>query len=249
VGQVFVPIFPLPDLTFFPHTLLPLHVFEARYRAMVTDCLARDKRMAVVALEPGYEPAYDGKPAVRRIAAQFRESDYQVKVALRQLLHSEAFWAPESRGALVKSPVELVVGTLRQFDVGYTDPLPFVLLLRNLGQDLFSPPNVRGWPGGEAWIDTRTLLARKAFLERLMRVDEMRLAPMPAMAEKPMARRAQQAMLELRFSADDWLRGFRGREQAVQTVLLALAPAADVSTASGADRVRALTADPVYQLK
>lgn len=68
MGQVFVPIFPLPDLTFFPHTLLPLHVFEARYRAMVTDCLARDKRMAVVALEPGYEPAYDGKPAVRRIA-------------------------------------------------------------------------------------------------------------------------------------------------------------------------------------
>jgi Lon protease-like protein len=68
VAQVYVPIFPLPDLTFFPHTLLPLHVFEARYRAMVTDCLARDKRMAVVALKPGYESAYDGKPAVYRIA-------------------------------------------------------------------------------------------------------------------------------------------------------------------------------------
>jgi uncharacterized protein len=68
VGQVFVPIFPLPDLTFFPHTLLPLHVFEARYRAMVTDCLARDKRMAVVALKPGYESSYDGKPAVHQIA-------------------------------------------------------------------------------------------------------------------------------------------------------------------------------------
>lgn len=68
MAQVFVPIFPLPDLTFFPHTLLPLHVFEARYRAMVTDCLARDKRMAVVALKPGYEPAYEGKPAVHQIA-------------------------------------------------------------------------------------------------------------------------------------------------------------------------------------
>jgi Lon protease-like protein len=68
VDQVFVPIFPLPDLTFFPHTLLPLHVFEARYRAMVMDCLARDKRMAVVGLKPGYEPVYDGKPAVYRVA-------------------------------------------------------------------------------------------------------------------------------------------------------------------------------------
>jgi len=50
VNPVYLPIFPLPDLTFFPHTLLPLHIFEARYRAMITDCLARDRRLAVVGL-------------------------------------------------------------------------------------------------------------------------------------------------------------------------------------------------------
>ena len=66
--RVYLPIFPLPELTFFPHTFLPLHVFEPRYRAMVTDCLARDRRLAVVALEPGYEQHYDGKPAVKPIA-------------------------------------------------------------------------------------------------------------------------------------------------------------------------------------
>jgi uncharacterized protein len=66
--RIFLPIFPLPELTFFPHTLLPLHVFEARYRTMVMDCLARDKRMAVVGLKPGYEPAYEGKPAVHPVA-------------------------------------------------------------------------------------------------------------------------------------------------------------------------------------
>ena len=43
-----VPIFPLPDITFFPHTLLPLHVFEARYRAMVMDALERRGPLAVV---------------------------------------------------------------------------------------------------------------------------------------------------------------------------------------------------------
>jgi len=72
VASVFVPIFPLPDLTFFPHTLLPLHIFEARYRAMVTDCLARDKRMAVVGLKPGYEATYAGKPAVHEVAGMGR---------------------------------------------------------------------------------------------------------------------------------------------------------------------------------
>ena len=63
-----LPIFPLPDVTFFPHTLLPLHVFEARYRAMVMDALARDRRLAVVKLRPGYEAAYAGKPAVHPVA-------------------------------------------------------------------------------------------------------------------------------------------------------------------------------------
>ena len=67
-GLVVLPIFPLPGLTFFPHTLLPLHIFEARFRAMVSDSLARDRRLAVVGLKPGYEAAYEGKPAVYQVA-------------------------------------------------------------------------------------------------------------------------------------------------------------------------------------
>ena len=59
-----LPIFPLPEVTFFPHTFLPLHVFETRYRAMVQDALARDHRIAVVRLRPGYEARYEGKPPV-----------------------------------------------------------------------------------------------------------------------------------------------------------------------------------------
>lgn len=63
-----LPIFPLPDLTFFPYTLQPLHIFEARYRAMVTDALARDRRLAIVKLRPGYEATYAGRPAVHPVA-------------------------------------------------------------------------------------------------------------------------------------------------------------------------------------
>ncbi|MBI4241747.1 MAG: LON peptidase substrate-binding domain-containing protein [Candidatus Rokubacteria bacterium] len=67
-SRIVLPIFPLPDLTFFPHTLQPLHIFEARYRAMVTDALARDGRLAIVRLRPGYEPIYAGTPAVHAVA-------------------------------------------------------------------------------------------------------------------------------------------------------------------------------------
>jgi Lon protease-like protein len=63
-----LPIFPLPDVTFFPHTMLPLHVFEARYRAMITDALARDRKIAVVRLKPGFEASYAGKPPVFPVA-------------------------------------------------------------------------------------------------------------------------------------------------------------------------------------
>lgn len=63
-----VPIFPLPDVTLFPHTVLPLHVFEARYRAMITDALARDRLLAVARLLPGYEESYAGKPPVAPVA-------------------------------------------------------------------------------------------------------------------------------------------------------------------------------------
>jgi Lon protease-like protein len=66
--RVVVPMFPLPEITLFPHTLLPLHIFEARYRALVTDVLARDRRLCIAQLEPGYEATYAGKPAVRPVA-------------------------------------------------------------------------------------------------------------------------------------------------------------------------------------
>ena len=64
----YVPIFPLPDLALFPNTLLPLHIFEPRYRAMVTDSLARDRRLAIVGLKPGYDSEYAGRPPVHEVA-------------------------------------------------------------------------------------------------------------------------------------------------------------------------------------
>ena len=62
-----IPIFPLPGVQLFPHALLPLHVFEPRYRELVRDAAIGDKLIAPATLIPGYEPEYHGRPRVRPI--------------------------------------------------------------------------------------------------------------------------------------------------------------------------------------
>lgn len=59
-----LPIFPLPNCVLLPGGLLPLHVFEPRYRELTRDCLAGHQLMGVARLRPGYETTYYGKPPV-----------------------------------------------------------------------------------------------------------------------------------------------------------------------------------------
>src|SRR5207248_1160912 len=102
------------------------------------------------------------------------------KVALYAIFTSDAFYASENRGVLVKSPIDLVVGTLRQFEMKPSEATPFAVAAAGMGQNLFAPPNVKGWPGQETWINASTLLARKQFLERLFRGDDpSRMAALP----------------------------------------------------------------------
>jgi Lon protease-like protein len=62
-----VPIFPLPTLVLFPHTVVPLHIFEPRYRRMVADALKGEKLIAMALLKPGWEKDYEGAPPVHDI--------------------------------------------------------------------------------------------------------------------------------------------------------------------------------------
>ena len=59
-----LPIFPLPNAVLLPGGLMPLHVFEPRYREMTRDCLDGARLMAVARLRPGYDDSYDGRPAI-----------------------------------------------------------------------------------------------------------------------------------------------------------------------------------------
>ncbi|MCC6195935.1 MAG: DUF1800 domain-containing protein [Burkholderiales bacterium] len=208
---------------------------------------------------------------VTRIAQVFRGRGYDIKAALRALLMSDAFWAADNRGTLVKSPVELVVGTVRQLEVTPPAAMPFAVAAAGMGQNLFSPPNVKGWPGGEAWINSDTLLARKQFVDRLARMDGAAPAMMAALpAEAPQAandagqaraRRFMQAMdrglRNLQFDAPLWVARRPGatpteKMQSAQALLLPLEPVtaeAPRADSDVAEFVRTTLLDPAYQLK
>lgn len=102
-------------------------------------------------------------------AQQLRQSGYDIKQLMRTVLNSEPFWAAHNRGTLVKSPVDLVVGTVRMLPYPRESTQEMLNLCRLLGQELFDPPNVKGWTGGEHWISTQTLLVRNAYLAKLSR--------------------------------------------------------------------------------
>ena len=71
-----VRLFPLPNLVLFPHVMQPLHVFEPRYRELVEDALADDRLIAMALLKPGWEPDYEGRPALFETACLGRILKY-----------------------------------------------------------------------------------------------------------------------------------------------------------------------------
>jgi uncharacterized protein len=86
-----LPLFPLPNVVLFPNVFLPLHIFEARYREMVSDAIAGDRMIGMVLLRPGWEHDYEGRPPVYPIGASGvithheRLSDGRYNIILRGL--------------------------------------------------------------------------------------------------------------------------------------------------------------------
>jgi Lon protease-like protein len=62
-----VPLFPLPNVVLFPRAILPLHIFEERYKAMTADVLAGDRRVAMALLKPGWEKDYYHLPEIEPV--------------------------------------------------------------------------------------------------------------------------------------------------------------------------------------
>ncbi|SLN20548.1 DUF1800 domain-containing protein [Pseudooctadecabacter jejudonensis] len=105
---------------------------------------------------------------VADLAEVWRAADWQIAPLVEALLMSDAFWDASNRGRLVKSPVDLMVGTVRTLGLEMADGRVMGWMTGELGQALFMPPNVGGWPEGVGWINDATAAGRATTLTYLM---------------------------------------------------------------------------------
>jgi len=97
---------------------------------------------------------------VNAMADIFYNANYEIKPLLEYVFTADWFYNDNNTGNLIKAPVEFLVGLNRQFYISYQKPEVMLLFERALGQVLFYPPNVAGWPGGRNWIDSSSLMYR-----------------------------------------------------------------------------------------
>ncbi|MSQ31674.1 MAG: DUF1800 family protein [Dehalococcoidia bacterium] len=103
---------------------------------------------------------------VIRLARIFRDSRYSIKAVMRDILLGPEIKSPKAYRGTVKSPVDVVVTTMRTMGL-QTDGSNIDGFMTRMNQTLFNPPNVAGWPGGNAWISSNTLLERLNFVNRI----------------------------------------------------------------------------------
>jgi uncharacterized protein (DUF1800 family) len=108
------------------------------------------------------------EPSVQTMAQILRENNYELKPVLSTLLKSVMFHTNEVRGAKIKSPTELLLGPMRQFNVGTPDFVYVRQVASQIKQELFSPPNVSGWDGDKVWINTTSLPARNIYTDAVI---------------------------------------------------------------------------------
>jgi hypothetical protein len=106
------------------------------------------------------------------LCESFRKGDYDIGGLVKTMLASRHFYSDHAFRQRIKGPVEYVLGAVQLVYRRYGEdeaayrPMPQQLLvgwLKAMGQELFAPPNVKGWPGGRSWFNTSTLLERNNF--------------------------------------------------------------------------------------
>ncbi len=113
-----------------------------------------------------------------QLGATLRDSHYEIKPLLEKIFLSRDFYSPASVGTQIKSPVELAVSTYRKLGQKGVPGVPdFNLATGALGQQLFSPPTVAGWAGGQSWITPGLLLERGNFVRDVLFPDISFLPP------------------------------------------------------------------------
>jgi uncharacterized protein (DUF1800 family) len=145
----------------------------------------------------------DPEPAlVDQVAALITKNDFNLQPVMSTLLRSNVFFSDRAYRALVKSPVEFVVGTHQAFGIGQVE-LPTLAVLRQMGQVLFYPPSVKGWDGGAQWLNSQTVLTRENFANAVASNPMMMEAPWLAPVTRTMKPQAiAQALVQTLLQGD-----------------------------------------------
>jgi len=117
------------------------------------------------------------KSKVDWLADRFYNNQYDIAKLMEDIFTSDWFFEDKNIGARIKSPIELVAGIQRMLPMKFNQEEALLLLQRALGQLLFYPPNVAGWPGGKNWIDSSTLMLRMRIPQMLNEQDEFNVKP------------------------------------------------------------------------
>ena len=109
------------------------------------------------------------------LADRFYKNDYHIGKLMEDIFTSDWFYDEKNIGARIKSPIELLAGMQRMLPMKLENSESLLLVQRVLGQMLFYPPNVAGWPGGKSWIDSSTLMFRLRLPQLLNDNDELNI--------------------------------------------------------------------------
>lgn len=134
----------------------------------VIDILLRQKQTARFITEKIYTFFVNDEPdtyKIETLANLFYDSAYDITRLLKKIFTSEWFYDPKNIGCKIKSPVELIASSMHIFKLDFDNKAALTEVQKLLGQILFSPPNVAGWPSGAGWIDASTLILRLRFME------------------------------------------------------------------------------------
>ena len=112
---------------------------------------------------------------VKYLADRFYQSNYNIQGLMKDIFTSNWFYDEKNISAIIKSPLDLIIGIQRMLPMQIETQELLLLFQRALGQVLFYPPNVAGWPGGKTWIDSSTLMLRLRIPQLLEDDDEFEL--------------------------------------------------------------------------
>lgn len=110
---------------------------------------------------------------VNWLADRFYQNDYNIGKLMDDIFTSDWFYDEKNIGNKIKSPVELIVGIQRILPMQLENEEALTFLQRALGQMLFYPPSVAGWPGGKTWIDSSSLMLRMRIPQLINDADEL----------------------------------------------------------------------------